>query len=62
MDFLPQILFSDFIQTLNSTREFYTKNHYFPKHLLFTTISSLQKQRLNPRNYYKNEIIMKLFV
>jgi hypothetical protein len=31
-------------------------------HILFTTISLLQKQRLNPRNYSKQEIIMKRFV
>jgi hypothetical protein len=31
-------------------------------HILFTTISLLQKWRLNPRNYFKQEIIMKLFV
>jgi hypothetical protein len=52
----------DFIQVINSARDVYTKNHYFPKHILFTTISLLQKQRLNPRNYYKKELIMKLFV
>jgi hypothetical protein len=50
------------MQVLNSAREFYTKNHYFPKPILFTTISLLQKQRLNPRNYSKQELIMKLFV
>jgi hypothetical protein len=52
----------NFIQVLNSARDVYTKNHYFPKHILFTTISLLQEQRLNPRNYSKQEIIMKLFV
>jgi hypothetical protein len=31
-------------------------------HILFTTISLPQKQRLNPRNYYKMELIMELFV
>jgi hypothetical protein len=54
-------MLSDFIQVLNSARDVYTKNHYFTKHILFTTISLLQKQRLNPRNYSKQEIIMKLF-
>jgi hypothetical protein len=43
MGFLPQILFSDFMQVLNSARNVYTKNHYFSKHILFTTISLLQK-------------------
>jgi hypothetical protein len=56
------IMLFDFMQVLNSARNVYTKNYYFPKHILFTTISLLQKQRLNPRNYCKQEIIMKLFV
>jgi hypothetical protein len=51
----------DFIQVLNSARDVYTKNYYFSKHILFTIISLPQKQRLNPRNYSKQEIIMKLF-
>jgi hypothetical protein len=54
-------MLSDFIQALNSSRDVYTKNHHFSIHILFTTISLLQKQRLNPRNYYKQEIIMKFF-
>jgi hypothetical protein len=56
------IIISDFMQVLKSARNVYTKNYYFPKHILFTTISLLQKQRLNPRNYSKQEIIMELFV
>jgi hypothetical protein len=55
-------MLSDFMQVLNNARNVYTKNNYFPKHTLFTTISSLQKQRLNIRNYSKKEIIMKLFL
>jgi hypothetical protein len=55
-------MLSDFIQVLNSARNAYTKNYYFPKHILFTTISLLQKERLNPRSYSKQEIIMNLFV
>jgi hypothetical protein len=55
-------MLSDFMQVLNSARNVYTKNYYFTKHILFTTISLLQKQRLNPRNYSKQEIIMNLFV
>jgi hypothetical protein len=55
-------MLSDFIQVLNSARDVYTKNHYFSMHVLFTTNSLLQKNRLNPRNYSKQEIIMKLFV
>jgi hypothetical protein len=53
---------SDFIQVLNSARDVYTKNYYFSMHNLFTTIYLLQKLKLNPRNYSKHEIIMKLFV
>jgi hypothetical protein len=55
-------MLSDFIQVLNSARDVYTKNHYFSNSKLFSTISLLQKQRLNPRNYSKQEIIMTLFV
>jgi hypothetical protein len=62
MSFLPQILFFDFMQVLNSARNIYTKNYYFSKHILFTTNSLLQKQKLNPRIYSKQEIIMNLFV
>jgi hypothetical protein len=54
-------MLSDFMQVLNSARNVNTKNHYFPKHILFITISLLQKQILNPRNYYKQEINMNLF-
>jgi hypothetical protein len=53
MIFIHLIMFSDFIQVLNSAREFYTKNYYFPMHIVFTTIYLLQKQRLNPKNYSK---------
>jgi hypothetical protein len=54
-------MLSDFIQVLNSARDVYTKNHYFSMHILFTTISLLRKQRLNPKTYYEQEIIMKHF-
>jgi hypothetical protein len=60
MGFLPQILFSYFMLVLNSARNIYTKNYYFSKHILFTINSLLQKQRLNPTIYSKQEIIMKL--
>jgi hypothetical protein len=52
----------DFMHVLNSARDIYTKNHYFSNSKLFSTISLLQKKRLNPRKYSKQEIIMKLFV
>jgi hypothetical protein len=55
-------MFSDFIQVLNSAREFYTLNYYFPMHILFTTIYLLQKKILNPRTYSNQELIMELFV
>jgi hypothetical protein len=32
------IMFYDFMQVIYSTRKHYTKNEYFPKHILFTTI------------------------
>jgi hypothetical protein len=41
----------DFMQGLNSTRKHYTNNEYFPKHIVFTMIYLMQKQKLNPRNY-----------
>jgi hypothetical protein len=52
----------NFMQVLNSARDIYTKNHYFSMHVLFTTISLLQKQRLNPRNYSKQELTLELLV
>jgi hypothetical protein len=52
-------MLSDFIQVLNSERELYTKNNFFSNPKLFSTNSLLQKQRLNPRNYSKWELIMK---
>jgi hypothetical protein len=55
-------MFSDFIQVLHNEREVYTKNYYFYNSKLFSTISLLQKQRLNPKNYSKQELIMELFV
>jgi hypothetical protein len=34
-------MLSDFMQVLDSIRKHYTKNEYFPKHILFPTISLL---------------------
>ncbi len=56
------IILSYFMQGLNSTREFATKNYYFPMHILFSTIYLLQEQKLNPRIYSKQELIMSIFV
>jgi hypothetical protein len=52
----------DFIQVLNSANEVYTKNYFFSNSKIFSTISLLQKQRLKPGNYSKQEIIMKHFL
>jgi hypothetical protein len=62
MRFIYLIIFSDFIHVLYSARKLYTKNQYFSNHKLFSTISLLQKQRLNPRNYSKQALIMELLV
>jgi hypothetical protein len=56
MRFMNLIILSYFMQGLNSTREFATKNYYFPMNILFTTIYLLQEQELNPRIYSKQEI------
>jgi hypothetical protein len=50
--------FYDFIQILHSIRKHTTKKEYFSKHILFSIISLLQEQKLNPRNYSKPEIVM----
>jgi hypothetical protein len=55
-------MLSDFKQVINSARDIYTKNYYFSNSKLFSTISLLKKERLNPGNYSKQEIITKLFL
>jgi hypothetical protein len=55
-------MFSDFIKVLHNARKVYTKNYYFSNPKLFSTISLLQKQRLNPRNYSKQKLITELFL
>jgi hypothetical protein len=62
MRFMNQIILSYFMQGLNSTREFSTKNYYFPMHILFTIIYLLQEHELNPKIYSKQELIMITFV
>jgi hypothetical protein len=52
----------DFMQVLNSIRKHPTKNEYFFKRILFTTISILQKQKLNPNKYSEYELNMDNFV
>jgi hypothetical protein len=44
------IMLSNFMQVLYSTRKHYTKNTYFSKHILFSTIYLLQEQKLNHTN------------
>jgi hypothetical protein len=39
--------FFDFMQVLKSTREHYTKNKYFPKHILFIVIYLLVNKYFN---------------
>jgi hypothetical protein len=61
MYFMHLNMLSYFMNVLNSVRKHYTKNEYFPKHIIFTTIYLLQEQRLNPRNYSEQEINMNFF-
>jgi hypothetical protein len=56
------IMLSDFIQVLISRRKHTTKNEYFPRHIIFTTIYLLQEEKLNPKNYSEQEIDMRNFV
>jgi hypothetical protein len=62
MRFIYLIMFSDFLLVLHSARKLYTKNQHFSNYKLFSTISLLEKQRLNPTNYSKPEIVTELFV
>jgi hypothetical protein len=50
------ILLFEFLQVLYSAWKLPTKNYYFSKHILFSIIYLLQEQKLNPKNYYKQEI------
>jgi hypothetical protein len=52
----------DFMQVLNIKRKHPTKNEYFPKHLIFTTIYFMQVEKLNRNKYYGKEINMNNFV
>jgi hypothetical protein len=51
-----------FLQVLYNARKLPTKNLYFSKHILFSTIYSLQEQKLNTSNYPRQELIMGIFV
>jgi hypothetical protein len=52
----------DFMNVINSIRKYFTKNEYFPMHILFTTIYLLQEQKLNHRNYSEQEINVSNFI
>jgi hypothetical protein len=54
--------FSDFIQVLYSIMKHRVKNEYFTMHILFTIIYSLQKQKLNHKQYSEQKINMGNFV
>jgi hypothetical protein len=45
--------FSDFMKVISSIGKHPTKNEYFSRPILFTTIYLLQEQKLNPRNYFE---------
>jgi hypothetical protein len=62
MIFMNLNMLFDFIQVLYSIRKHSIKVGYFPKHILFIIIYLLQEQKLNYRNYSKQEIIMGNFV
>jgi hypothetical protein len=62
MHYMNLILLSNFLQVLYSARKFPTKNLYFSKHILFSTIYLLQEQKLNTSNYPRKELIMGIFV
>jgi hypothetical protein len=49
----------DFLQVLHTKRSYSTKNDYFTRHIYFTKIYLLQKQKLNYRNYFELEIIIR---
>jgi hypothetical protein len=50
------------MQVLISIRKHYTKNEYFSRHIIFTTIYLLLDQKLNHNKYSGQEINMINFV
>jgi hypothetical protein len=52
----------DFIHVTINKRKHSTKDEYFPKHTLFSTIYLLQEEKFNHRNYPEQEINMINFV
>jgi hypothetical protein len=55
-------ILSKFMQVLNIERKHYTKNEYFPKHILLTIIYLMQEQKLNHNKYSVQEINMSNFL
>jgi hypothetical protein len=53
---------SDFIQVIYSKRTNYAINEYFTKHIQFTTIYLLLRQKSNPKKYSEQKINMEKFV
>jgi hypothetical protein len=62
MQFKSLNMLSYFMQVLYSIRKRYTKVGYFPEHIKFIIIYLLQEQKLNYRNYFEQEINMKIFM
>jgi hypothetical protein len=56
------IMLPDFLQILNIKRKNLTKNEYFPKHNLFSTLYLYPKQRLNHNNYSEQKINLSNFI
>jgi hypothetical protein len=54
-------MFFDFIQALIIKQKHSTKNEHFSKHIPFTTIYLLQKQKWNHNKESEQEINMKCF-
>jgi hypothetical protein len=52
----------DFMQILNIKRRLSTKDEHFSKHILFTMIYLLQKQKLKYNNYPEQQINMRHFI
>jgi hypothetical protein len=54
--------FSNFMHVLNIERKHSTKNEHLSRHILFTPIYFLQKQKLNHNNYSEPKINMRHFI
>jgi hypothetical protein len=49
------------MQALYNAMKPSTKNEYFPKYILFSTIYLMQEQKLNPNKYSEQDINMIIF-